>query len=88
MMYKRGQQGLVKIDGNNPSRWGYRHTTNMQYIKTVAASSSSNTLSTVSYFLLHYPYNNWPTLQSGWGCDSTYHFSEVKPHEADKAGGC
>eukprot|EP00957_Ditylum_brightwellii_P195871 14923560-Ditylum_brightwellii.AAC.1 len=36
-MYKRGQQVLVNIDVNNSSGWGYRHTTNMQWIKALVA---------------------------------------------------
>ena len=86
MMYKRGQQVLVNIDINNPYGWGYRHTTSMQWIKAVVVSSS-NTMHTVSCCVLHYPYNDWPKLQSGWGCDRTFNFSEVKPLEGDEAGG-
>ena len=85
MTYKRGQQVLVNIDINNPSGWGYRHTTIMQWIKVVVVSSI-NTMHTVSCFVLHYPYNNWPKLQSGREAHHTFNFSEVKPLEGNGAG--
>ena len=90
MTYKRGQQVLVNIyiniDVNNPSGWGYRHTTSMQWIKAVVVSSS-NTMHTVSCSVVQYPYTNWPKLQSGWESHHTFNFSEVKPLEGDEAGG-
>eukprot|EP00957_Ditylum_brightwellii_P117210 8938806-Ditylum_brightwellii.AAC.1 len=86
MTYKRGQQVLVNIDVNNPSGWGYMHTTNMTWIKAVVAGSSS-TMHTVSCFVSHYPYNGWPKLQSGWECHCTFNISEVKPLEGDETGG-
>eukprot|EP00957_Ditylum_brightwellii_P184168 14027699-Ditylum_brightwellii.AAC.1 len=58
----------------------------MQWIKAVVVSSS-NTMHTVSCFILHCPHNNLPKLQPGWGCDRTFNFSEVKLLEGDKAGG-
>eukprot|EP00957_Ditylum_brightwellii_P199703 15223603-Ditylum_brightwellii.AAC.1 len=86
MMYKKGQHFLVNIDVNNPSGWGYRHTTSIQWIKAVVVGSS-NTMYIVSCILLHYPYNNCPKLQSGWKSHCTFNFSEVKPLEEDEAGG-
>eukprot|EP00957_Ditylum_brightwellii_P092933 7076418-Ditylum_brightwellii.AAC.1 len=74
------------MDIYNPSGCGYRHTTSMQWIKAVVASSS-NTMHTVSCFVLHFPYNDWPKLQSGWGCNCTFNFSEVKGLEGDETGG-
>eukprot|EP00957_Ditylum_brightwellii_P023612 1782045-Ditylum_brightwellii.AAC.1 len=52
MMHKRGQQVLVNIDVNNPSGWGYRHTTSMQQIKAVVVSSS-NTMHTDGSLIIH-----------------------------------
>eukprot|EP00957_Ditylum_brightwellii_P172656 13142865-Ditylum_brightwellii.AAC.1 len=57
----------------------------MQWIKNVVVSSS-NTMHTVSCFVLHYPCNNWPKLQPGWEAHRAFNFSEVKPLEEDEAG--
>eukprot|EP00957_Ditylum_brightwellii_P057394 4351651-Ditylum_brightwellii.AAC.1 len=85
MMYKRGQQVLVKVDVNNPSGWHHTHTTNMQWIKAVVVCSS-DAMHTVSSFILHYPYTHWPTLQSGWVCGCTFNFSKVKTLEGNDGG--
>eukprot|EP00957_Ditylum_brightwellii_P069265 5258321-Ditylum_brightwellii.AAC.1 len=37
-------------------------------------------------FIVYYPYNAWPKLQSGWGFNCTFNFSEVKPLEGGGAG--
>eukprot|EP00957_Ditylum_brightwellii_P093504 7120711-Ditylum_brightwellii.AAC.1 len=58
----------------------------MQWIKAVAVGSS-NTIHTVSCILLHYPYNNWLKLQSGWESHYAFNFSEVKHLEGDEARG-
>eukprot|EP00957_Ditylum_brightwellii_P126363 9633058-Ditylum_brightwellii.AAC.1 len=86
MMYKRGQQVLVKIDVNNPSGWGYRHTSSMQWIKVVVVCSS-DTMHSVSCLVPCYPYNDWPKFQSGLKSHYTFNCSEVKPLEGDDAGG-
>eukprot|EP00957_Ditylum_brightwellii_P209848 15363522-Ditylum_brightwellii.AAC.1 len=78
MTYKRGQKVLVNIDVNNLSGWGYRYTANMQLIKAVVVSSSI-TMHTVNCCVSHYPYNNWPMLQSGLEYDHTFSIYEVKP---------
>eukprot|EP00957_Ditylum_brightwellii_P065373 4959377-Ditylum_brightwellii.AAC.1 len=86
MTYKRGQQVLVNIDINNPSGWHPTGTANIQWTKAVVVSSSI-TMLTVSCLVLHYPYSNWPKLQSGWESHCTFSFCEAKPLEGDKAGG-
>eukprot|EP00957_Ditylum_brightwellii_P125701 9581502-Ditylum_brightwellii.AAC.1 len=85
MPYRRGQQVLVNIDLNNPSGWDCRHTTSMQWIKTVVVISS-NTKHIVNCCVSHYPYNNCPKLQSRWEAHRTFNFSEIKPLEGDEAG--
>eukprot|EP00957_Ditylum_brightwellii_P062134 4715713-Ditylum_brightwellii.AAC.1 len=84
MMYNRDQQVLVNIDVNNPSGWYPTITTNMQWIRAVVVASSI-TMHIVICILLHYLYNNWPKLQSGWECHCNFHISEVKTLEGDEA---